>query len=627
MKNACRSRLQLTAVLTLSGLLTAFVPGNSQAAALEEGATPTVGATAGSRTGPERRARPRLRKKASRPAPVLTQESLAQESVTQESVAGDTSSRVAASVEASPDLSTVATFAAALTGDTDGDGVDDSLDNCTAVANPDQRDTDSDGYGNRCDADFNNNGIVDSQDAGAVNREFGLTTAPDHDLNGNGVIDSQDGALVKVMFGLPPGPSAFGTPAPGPFPLRVEPGKRYLVDAQGQPYFLNGDTAWALMVQLDLAGAEEYLEDRHAKGMNTVLIELIESTHGTNAPDNYAGDGPFLTPGDFSTPNEAYFAHAEAIIKLADAKGMLVLLTPAYLGYQGDYEGWYPLMIANGVTKLRNYGRYLGQRFAGYDNILWVHGGDYDPPAQGVALARAVAEGIRDIDTTGRWQHTFHADRNTSALDSAVGNEPWLTTDVIYTSDTNVVEEAYSTWNSASLPYFLYEAQYEDPDNGLRVRKQAYQALLSGAHGHVMGNDTVWRFKSGWRSFLDSEGARSMPAIKELFTSREWWLLAPDTGRTFLTGGVNPGPHHAPAALASDRGFGLVYPPEVRQLTVNLARLAGPRVTARWFDPVSATYSSVAGSPFVATGSRAFLPPGNNSAGDGDWVLVLQATP
>ena len=415
--------------------------------------------------------------------------------------------------------------------------------------------------------------------------------------------------------------------ATGPFPLRVEPGKRYLIDAQGQPYFLNGDTAWALMVQLDLAGAEQYLEDRRLKGMNTVLIELIESTHGSNAPDNYAGQGPFLTPGDFSTPNEAYFAHAAAIISLAAAKGMLVLLTPAYLGYQGDYEGWLPIMTANGTTKLRNYGRYLGQRFAGYDNILWVHGGDYDPPAEGVALARAVAEGIRDIDTTRRWLHTFHADRNTSALDSAVGNEPWLTTDVIYTSDTNVVEEAYSTWNSASLPYFLYEAQYEDPDNGPRVRKQAYQALLSGAHGHVMGNDTVWRFKSGWQNSLDSEGARSMPAIKQLFTTRAWWLLVPDTGQTFLTAGINPGSNHAPAALASDRSFGLIYTPEVRQLTVNLARLAGPRVTARWFDPISATSSTVAGSPFTATGSRAFMPPGNNSAGAGDWVLVLDATP
>ena len=36
--------------------------------------------------------------------------------------------------------------------DADGDGVDDSIDNCVGSYNPDQRDTDTNGVGNRCDA-------------------------------------------------------------------------------------------------------------------------------------------------------------------------------------------------------------------------------------------------------------------------------------------------------------------------------------------------------------------------------------------------------------------------------------------------------------------------------------------
>ena len=35
--------------------------------------------------------------------------------------------------------------------DTDGDGIPDSSDNCTLVANANQQDTDADGYGNICD--------------------------------------------------------------------------------------------------------------------------------------------------------------------------------------------------------------------------------------------------------------------------------------------------------------------------------------------------------------------------------------------------------------------------------------------------------------------------------------------
>jgi hypothetical protein len=91
--------------------------------------------------------------------------------------------------------------------DTDADGVPDVTDNCQQSANTDQRDTNGDSYGNACDPDFNNNGIVDSQDGALLRARFGSTTHPDQDLNGNGIVDSQDGALLRARFGQAPGPS------------------------------------------------------------------------------------------------------------------------------------------------------------------------------------------------------------------------------------------------------------------------------------------------------------------------------------------------------------------------------------------------------------------------------------
>lgn len=56
--------------------------------------------------------------------------------------------------------------------DNDGDGIDDEIDNCLLVPNVAQRDTDGDYVGNACDADLNNDWIVNSQDLGLLKASF-----------------------------------------------------------------------------------------------------------------------------------------------------------------------------------------------------------------------------------------------------------------------------------------------------------------------------------------------------------------------------------------------------------------------------------------------------------------------
>ena len=63
----------------------------------------------------------------------------------------------------------------------------------------------------------------------------------------------------------------------GGFPLSVGPGERYLVDAAGRPFLIHGDTAWSLIAQLTREDVELYLDDRRARGFNTILVNLIES--------------------------------------------------------------------------------------------------------------------------------------------------------------------------------------------------------------------------------------------------------------------------------------------------------------------------------------------------------------
>ena len=90
--------------------------------------------------------------------------------------------------------------------DTDADGALDPVDNCMLSANEDQRDTDGDLYGNRCDPDFDNDGIVDRDDAAYLRGMLG-TNDPDADLDGDGTVGARDLVILRNFRGKPPGPS------------------------------------------------------------------------------------------------------------------------------------------------------------------------------------------------------------------------------------------------------------------------------------------------------------------------------------------------------------------------------------------------------------------------------------
>lgn len=96
-------------------------------------------------------------------------------------------------------------------GDADGDGVADSVDNCSQLANLDQRDTNGDGFGNVCDPDLDNNNIVNVIDLGLFKSVF-FTGDADADFDGNGVVNVVDLGTLKVFFFGPPGPGATAPP-------------------------------------------------------------------------------------------------------------------------------------------------------------------------------------------------------------------------------------------------------------------------------------------------------------------------------------------------------------------------------------------------------------------------------
>jgi chitodextrinase len=413
----------------------------------------------------------------------------------------------------------------------------------------------------------------------------------------------------------------------GPFvyPLRLSADGRSLMDQGSRPFFMNGDTAWSLMAQLSQQDVNDYLSDRQQKGYNLVLVNLIEHSFATSAPATISGVQPFTQRGNFNTPNEAYFAHTDWVINKAAEKGIVVLLAPLYLGYNCSNEGWCAEVQASSTATMRAWGRYVGNRYKDFRNIIWLIGGDMDPSGYGLsAKVREFVGGLREYDTS----HLIsaHNRRGQSAMD-VWPNEAWLDLNNVYT-DAMTYSKALAEYNRSPFkPIFLLEAVYEN-ENGSTpalLRSQAYSAVLSGATlGHLFGSCPIWNFGStasfcgstNWRAQLNSTGSRTLGYVGRLFTTRAFAQLIPDQSHAVLTAGYQSGSSYAATAITEDGSTAIAYLPSQRSVTINMARIAGTTVRAWWFNPGTAQSTLI--GDFPATGSRSFTPPSG-----GDWVLVL----
>jgi len=96
--------------------------------------------------------------------------------------------------------------------DTDSDGVADGDDNCLNEPNSDQVDSNFDGFGNLCDPDIWNDGVVEDVDYEIFRKAWGSTSSypnwnPDADFDGDGAVGASDYGILGNFWGDPPGPS------------------------------------------------------------------------------------------------------------------------------------------------------------------------------------------------------------------------------------------------------------------------------------------------------------------------------------------------------------------------------------------------------------------------------------
>ena len=415
----------------------------------------------------------------------------------------------------------------------------------------------------------------------------------------------------------------------------------YLLDQYGDPFLVNGDSAWNLAWGLDSADQTTYLADRQADGFNTVVTDLIgdDSNYGRSNGSNYNGDVPF-TGGNFATPNPAYWSKIDTFFHLAETYGITVFAIPidAYATQGGNV---FSTMTS---AEAKTFGQWLANRYppSQYPGIVWMLGNDYSGDGVGccnsgfLSQYQALLSGL-GIARPVTIEQGFYESLSTDG--STLGPLVTVNAGYSYHPTYEVIERGRTTEN---IPVVFFEGAYENavtgfPSTPLDIRKQLGWSMTSGGAGTFYGNDSLWEFQSGWKNQLDTSDVAQRKAFDAAFAGIAWQDLYPDVNSRLVVSGRNneytawstsSGPdtndpsygNYVSAAYSADGTLGVIYNPDTaeNQITISSSVFgAHPSITA--VDPTDGARTSL--------GWTTTPTMGTNAGGDHDWLFIITASP
>jgi hypothetical protein len=422
--------------------------------------------------------------------------------------------------------------------------------------------------------------------------------------------------------------------------LQIASNRRYLMRADGSPFFWLADTAWQLFNDLSREEADFYLQTRAAQ--NFTVIQAVALAERNCFDGNANGDAP-LFDLDPTKPNEAYFAHVDWVVARANELGLTIGFLPTWGDKWNHKWGAGPEIFT--PANAREYGRFLGRRYAAAD-VVWILGGDrpIETPMHAAiirSMSLGLKEGEAEVGTNiGTHLQTFHP---RGMQDSAryFHADDWLDFNMWQTGHARDRDNYALIAGTYALeppkPVIDAEPGYEEHPSDFKVengylvardvRRFLYSALFAGACGHTYGCHPIWQFWDGvgepkndarvpWREAVFLEGATQMQHARRLLEARPFFTRMPDNA--LLPDA--PANHRIVATRDHDGSYALVYSADGEGFTVDTARLAGHTLRAAWFDP--RTGSCRPFDEFPRGPHRAFTPP--SSGEDHDWVLLLE---
>ena len=422
--------------------------------------------------------------------------------------------------------------------------------------------------------------------------------------------------------------------------LQVAKDGHYLQYEDGTPFFWLGDTGWELFHRLKKEEIEKYLENRRQKGFNVIQAVMLAEFDGLRKPNQY-GEVP-LNGLDPTKPNEKYFELVDWTVKEALKKSMFMGLLPTWGDKVIKLWGQGPEVFNESNAYV--YGKWLGNRYKSFQNIIWIVGGDrpaFNDSLDKREIWRSMARGILE-GTNQKAIITYHPWGESSST-KYWPDEPWLN---IHMLQSGHAKKDNPVWEwikrdremIPAKPILDGEPNYEDHPvnwnnkNGYfrdyDVRRQCYRSVFAGACGVTYGNQAMWQFYSdreeavayperSWIETLDRPGAFQVGYLKKLIESRSVNDRIPD--QKIIVDGQGEKIDYIIAFKDAKNKYCMVYLPVGKKISVDISFIQAKQIKVWWFDP----RKGVAGKPVVLTKENIMSFTSPSLGIDHDWVLVI----
>ena len=169
--------------------------------------------------------------------------------------------------------------------------------------------------------------------------------------------------------------------------LKMSPGKRNIIHANGKTFLMIGDTPWALPWRGTYESVNIYAENRQERGFNMALLMSLMPDRGVDGPRSRTESGGFdvafedLKDGHINEMNPDYFLYFDSLRNILITHGIVPVFQPVFHGF-----GWKGKDLLGWDMNEQEYARYCQYLVARYGAkpAIWLVSGDADGRYPGI---------------------------------------------------------------------------------------------------------------------------------------------------------------------------------------------------------------------------------------------------